>query len=58
MPRNILSVLPVPGGFAVAIDKVATGEIYTKKETCQKRVDDLKAERKAASEVSKEAIKE
>lgn len=50
---NILSVIQVPGGFAVAKDSIATGEIYDQKETAKNRVKEIRAERKAKREAAK-----
>jgi len=50
--KNILSVIPVDGGFAVAIDKKATGQVYTKKQHAQDKVNELLAERKAKREAA------
>jgi hypothetical protein len=55
MFKNILSVVDVPGGFAVAIDKVPTGQVYTKKDKAQDQVNIILAERKAKREAAKEA---
>jgi len=45
--KNVLSVMPVPGGYAVAIDRKATGQIFKLKETAQAEVDKIRAERKS-----------
>ena len=53
--KNILSVVPVPGGFAVAVDGETTGQVYTTQPEAQKEVDKTKAERKAKREAEKAA---
>ena len=48
--KNVLSVVEVSGAFAVAIDKVPTGQIFKTSELAAAEVAKIKAERKAKRE--------
>lgn len=51
--KNILSVMPVDAGFAVAIDKVPTGQVYGTKAEADHQKQIALAERKAKREAAK-----
>lgn len=53
MPKNILSVVPVAGGYAVAVDNKPTGQVYTTKAEATYQKDKTLAERKAKREAAK-----
>ena len=50
---NVLSVVEVNGSFAVAIDKLPTGEIFDTQKKAADRVAEIRAERKAAKTAKK-----
>jgi hypothetical protein len=51
--KNVLSVVEVSGAFAVAIDKVPTGEVFHSRKLATERVAEIRAERKAAKPAKK-----
>ena len=52
--KNVLSVVEINrNSFAVAIDKVPTGEVFSSRELATKRVAEIRAERKEKREVKK-----
>lgn len=53
MAKNVLSVMPVDGGFAVAVDKVPTGQVYPIKQTAENEVKSIKEARKTAALAAK-----
>jgi hypothetical protein len=44
--KNVLSVVEVNGAFAVAIDKVPTGQVYKTRELASAEVAKIRAKRK------------
>jgi hypothetical protein len=51
--KNQLSVMPHNGGFAVAIDRVPTGQIFDTKAQAQDEVTKIRSERRAKREAAK-----
>lgn len=53
--KNILSVVPVAGGYAVAVDNNPTGQVYTTRAEAVYQKDQIQAARKAKREAEKAA---
>lgn len=51
--KNVLSVVEHNGAYAVAIDKVPTGQIFKTRQQAADEVAEIKAERKAKREAKK-----
>lgn len=54
MAKNVVSVVKVDGGFAVAVDKVPTGQVYPLEQSAKDEVKNIKEARKAATLDTKE----
>lgn len=57
MSKINLSVMPVDGGFAVAVDRKATGQVYSTKPEAVAQVAAIKAEASARILAAKEQRK-